>query len=276
MIDVVDDADVVLGVVVAVQSSGVLGDGALPGDRQREHQRVQARVVEPLADEPAGCEDDPRFIGREDRIGGASCPCAEPAVEYDNPIRVFGHQLRKREEVFAALGQDEREASLTELCERVARDASGTPFVAGDSTKDLLDAGLGRQQARVEPSVLGKQDATDGRLDRNRRRDRVSHSPALHRQDRVMAVAALGCRRQPSEASRAEFSQHAFGGEGGNVMTLVDDNVSVAAGPIEALARDRLDHRDVDPACARLADAGPDIRSVEVEDLGESGDPLLE
>lgn len=77
-------------------------------------------------------------------------------------------------------------------------------------------------------------------------------------------------------AVRHTITQHTFGGEGGNVMTLVDDNVSVAAGPIEALARDRLDHCDVDPACARLADAGPDVRSVEVEDLGESGDPLLE
>jgi len=47
-----------------VQTSGVPGHRALPSDRNREHERVQARVVEALADVAAGGEHDARLITR--------------------------------------------------------------------------------------------------------------------------------------------------------------------------------------------------------------------
>jgi len=42
VVDVVEDSDLVLGVVVAVQSAGVLGHRFLPGDRHSEHERVES------------------------------------------------------------------------------------------------------------------------------------------------------------------------------------------------------------------------------------------
>jgi hypothetical protein len=59
-------------------------------------------------------------------------------------------------------------------------------------------------------------------------------------------------------------------------MALVDDDVAVPVVLIEAPARDRLDHRHVDPACSRLVDARPDIGGIDVEELGKPGHPLLE
>jgi hypothetical protein len=60
-----------LTVVEAVQPSGVLGDGPAPRHRKREHQRVQARVVEPFAHVLAGRQEDAFLIrwNRRELIG---------------------------------------------------------------------------------------------------------------------------------------------------------------------------------------------------------------
>src|SRR3954469_14161748 len=120
------------------------GHRALPGDRQREHERVQAWVVEPFSDEPTGGEEDPRFVGREHRICGASRPDAKPAVQDGKTIGLLGDQGRERVEVFATLGEDERVATLAQFAERVKGDPSRALLVAGDGAENLLDAGLRR------------------------------------------------------------------------------------------------------------------------------------
>lgn len=54
LVDVIDDPDLVLVIVMAVQTSGVLGHRSPPSDRHREHQGVQAWIVEPLAEVTTG------------------------------------------------------------------------------------------------------------------------------------------------------------------------------------------------------------------------------
>lgn len=60
VIDVVDDPDFVLGFVVAVKASCVLGHRPLPGDRHGEHEGVEPRVVEALADIATDSENNAR------------------------------------------------------------------------------------------------------------------------------------------------------------------------------------------------------------------------
>ena len=48
-VDVIEDADVTLAGVEAMQAPGVLDEGPLPRDRQRQEERVKPRIVEPLS-----------------------------------------------------------------------------------------------------------------------------------------------------------------------------------------------------------------------------------
>jgi hypothetical protein len=48
-----------------MQPACVLHERPLPGDRQREKQRVEARIVEALADVAAGGQDQPLLAGRD-------------------------------------------------------------------------------------------------------------------------------------------------------------------------------------------------------------------
>ena len=62
---VVVDPDLGLARVEAMQPAGVLDEGALPRDRQRQKERVQAGVVEALANVPTRGQDEALFVGRE-------------------------------------------------------------------------------------------------------------------------------------------------------------------------------------------------------------------
>src|SRR3954447_16967585 len=105
LVDVIDDADLVLGVVVSVQPTGVLRRRALPSDRHREYERVQARVVEPLTDIPARREHYARPVAGEHVAGAASRLDAHAAVQNDDAVGLSLEELGDRVEVFAALGE---------------------------------------------------------------------------------------------------------------------------------------------------------------------------
>jgi hypothetical protein len=55
-IDVVVYPNLVFVGVSPVQSSGILLERAAPGDRAREKERVEPRIIEPFSDESPGCE----------------------------------------------------------------------------------------------------------------------------------------------------------------------------------------------------------------------------
>ena len=57
-VGVVVDSHLALAFAQTVQPARVLGDGAAPRHGKRQKQRVQARIVEALADVPAGGKDD--------------------------------------------------------------------------------------------------------------------------------------------------------------------------------------------------------------------------
>ena len=67
-----------------VQTPGVLDERPLPRNRHREEERVQARVVEPLADEPPRGEEQPflRLGNARELLGGrAPLPASHPPAE---------------------------------------------------------------------------------------------------------------------------------------------------------------------------------------------------
>lgn len=62
-IDEVHDLYMRLAAVLAMESTGVLLQGALPRDRHRQHQRVERRMFESLAYQLTGSHEVPPQVG---------------------------------------------------------------------------------------------------------------------------------------------------------------------------------------------------------------------
>ena len=62
LIDIVDDENVGLPVMLAMQTADILGQRALPGDGHRQEQRIEPLIVEALANIAPGSKDKPFLI----------------------------------------------------------------------------------------------------------------------------------------------------------------------------------------------------------------------
>jgi hypothetical protein len=99
-----------LAVVEAVKSSGVLRDGAAPGDGHGEEESVESGIVEAFADKLSGGKDDARFVlgdGRELLHSGAEGFLSEAPFEGDEVLNFFLQQGGQELKVFGSLGEDE-------------------------------------------------------------------------------------------------------------------------------------------------------------------------
>jgi hypothetical protein len=78
--------------------------------------------------------------------------------------------------------------------------------------------------------------------------------PALHEDDRVMAILARHRGREPKDIARLVSARDQLEADGRKMMAFVDDQVAVIGDEVAnlAIANEALDQRDVDPPC-RLA-----------------------
>ena len=72
--------------------------------------------------------------------------------------------------------------------------------------------------------------------------------PALHEDDRVVAILAGDGRRQPEHEPRLGLSRDLLEAVGRQVMALVDDQVAVVGDAIvdDALSDEALNHGDIE------------------------------
>ena len=92
-VGVVVDAHLALAFAQTVQPARVLRDGAAPRHGKRQKQRVQARIVEPLSDVPAGGKDDAGLIARNGGklLGNCLLPLlAQPRAQDDKMTHICG------------------------------------------------------------------------------------------------------------------------------------------------------------------------------------------
>ena len=95
-----------------------------------------------------------------------------------------------------------------------------------------------------------------------------------------MSVTPAWCRGQTRDVARLHLAHHSFERDRGDVVTFVDDHVTVVGHPVVHLvaARQALDHGDIElavrftPSCSDLAN----VPGFEVQEQRELGDPLLE
>jgi len=80
--------------------------------------------------------------------------------------------------------------------------------------------------------------------------DTMPDRPALHDHDRVVPVFADGGRCHPGDVAGLDLLHHGLKAEGGNVVALVDQDVTVIGHQIShrSPVLQALQHRDVDPA----------------------------
>ena len=108
----------------------------------------------------------------------------------------------------------------------------------------------------------------------------VPNGPALHEDDRMMAVlAGHGCGQAYNEPGLG-LARHALEALRGDVVTFIDDHVSVLADAVidDALANKAVNNGDVEGACSTVpatADASDRLRR-NAEESRETIDPLIE
>ena len=101
----------------------------------------------------------------------------------------------------------------------------------------------------------------------------VPHGPALHEDDRMMAVPARNGRRQPEHIPGLRAARHRLETHGGKVVALVDHKLPVVGDD----AHQALDHADIDEAAwlALAAADLPDGGCGQIEECRELRDPLI-
>ena len=194
----IDDPYVGLASVLPVQASGVLLQSALPGHRHGQHQRVERRVIEALANQLPRRKKDARRVGRQ-------------CIQVSNQRRslLSGHSTVQNErrglqsikgcldriKVFSTFGQDQHLAPLPEGIAHLVGDSFSSGPVIGEMPKNVLDACIGRQ---VDPCEARTRQHFEIVRCTDWLRRRVSDRPALHEDDGLLTITADGrCRQSP-------------------------------------------------------------------------------
>src|SRR5208282_4248816 len=108
----------------AVETTGVLDQGTLPGNRQREEKCVEPRVVEALADVAPGRKHEP-FLALRNRcelvLDSAPRPGGHATLEHDKMAGEFLEPGGEVVEVIFPLSKEDRRSSLFERLKDVVQ-----------------------------------------------------------------------------------------------------------------------------------------------------------
>jgi hypothetical protein len=132
--------------VLAVQAAGVLLEGALPRDRHRQDQSVERRVVESLANQLAGGQQDARRVWRQRfqcRQHGRALLLRRTALQRDQVLDQPAQGRIDCGEMLRALGQDQNLPPLQIGVDDLPDDAGRTSVIDRQCPEDLLDSGVG-------------------------------------------------------------------------------------------------------------------------------------
>ena len=146
--------------------------------------------------------------------GSSPASSCSPAGANAHPA-VQRHELRcrvaqeggERVEVRAALGQHERETPCCQLGQDVVGDPARALWIGRDRPEDLLDVRVGRQGRGIEVGASLDDDPAHRAADIRLAAERMAHGPALHRDDRVMAVAPTRRRGQAGDVAARDLAQ---------------------------------------------------------------------
>jgi len=110
--------------------------------------------------------------------------------------------------------------------------------------------------------------------------DREANGAELHLDDGVVTIPALGSRRKSDKIPGLDLGEHLFEGERRNMVTFIDDHVTVAGDDVVDLpvTDNTLDHGDIDVLCwpaLPTTNLAYSLR-IEPEEQGDLCAPLIE
>jgi len=233
-----------------VQTTGVLDQGSLPGDRQREEKRVEPRVVEALADVTPGRKHEAFLAFRNRRellLHSAPRLGAHATLEHDKMAREFLKPGCEVIEMIFPLREEDRRSSLFERLEHVVQNEAVALLVSRSRRVQLLDARCAAIHFRLKLRV------TDDEFVRERALgclalciNREANGAELHIGDGMVTIPALPSCSEPNDVARFNLGKHALERRRRQVVALVDDDLPVVRDQILDLltAHKALDHRD--------------------------------
>src|SRR5229473_450857 len=237
-----------------MQAPGVLDEGPLPGDGQRQKKRIEPRIVEPLTDVPADGEQEPFLSGRDGRepvTHVAAYLASHPSLQHDEMPRKRSELAREILEMIPALGQEDRGAPICEGTDDIVEDHYVARLVLRQRPVETLDTSVGGSGRKAEGGLAHDEPMLERALARLCLCiHREAHWTKLHLGDWMVPIASLGRRGQPDDVTRLRRRQYALERDRREMVALIDDDLPIAGHEIcdGLLAHQALDHRDVDPA----------------------------
>ena len=286
-VGVIVDAHLTLAFAQTVQPARVLRDSAAPRHGKRQEQRVQARIVEALADVPTSGKDDARLIARNgsELLGNGPLPLlARPRAQDDKMTHIGGQQLCKALKMICSFREHERRAAALHGLGHVVADAAVAQLVIDQFPNQRLELDP-RVRFGAAARLEGRRPHENPVLERpghclRLRVHAVAHRPALHENNGMVAVLAFHGRRQPDDEPRFGPTRHLLEALGRQMMALVDDELAIVGDLVgnHALVDQALNEGDVDPPVrpsSSAADAA-DRAGRQTEESRQPFDPLVE
>ena len=202
-------------------------------------------------------------------------------MENDEVRYLISDGLGDSVEMLAAFSQDDEGPILANELANVRDDQAKPVVVICERAVDLLNRRLGGENARVELGIPADHAPPQSLSFASRGpADDMADGPALHRDDRLVTIAPVWCRRQACDVSGRDSREHTFDLDGWYVMAFVDDDVAVGADEVPQViaSREGLNHRDID-SVRQSAAAGaepPDRLRCETQEPAQPFAPLLD
>nr|VFK56067.1 MAG: hypothetical protein BECKTC1821F_GA0114240_10093 [Candidatus Kentron sp. TC] len=203
--------------------AGILRQRSLPGNGQRQKQRIQPGQIEALADIFAGGHDNLGF--RELFVGDFALPGAHGPAQYDDVESSPGEQFREALGVFPSLRQNQGMAFGLDTCRNVVDDPKVTLAVLHQPAAYLGDAWRIGKVGR-----LIAQPVDDDRLVESGfvfRPDFMTDGSRQHEHDLLVAVLPVGRGGQAQDILCAHLVQRHLEAWGQDVVAFIDDDLSV-------------------------------------------------
>ena len=207
-INIIDDKDIGLSGVSPVQSSHILSQRPLPGNRHRQEERIEARVIKPLPDAASCRHDEALRLLRHGQCRVRLLPLGRrlATVQDRDILDESGKAFLQIEKVIFAFGQDDRRSPAFESLEDVVEDEVVACVIPRERGIDLRHRrafrrgyGDGQLEAR-RPISNPMTNAALGGLSAGV--ELMADRTALHEDDRVMPVLTGDRRGQPQNEPR--------------------------------------------------------------------------
>ena len=229
-IDIIVDADLGFTFVETMQASGVLVQPALPGNRHRQEERIQARFIESFADERTGRNDCKRSIYRRFTDFPqlfSFCLPTQPTRNRHHIRDFLSQQLFQPFHMRHTFRQDNGVPALAVVFDDIRNQFAVTLFILKNLLINLLKGHL-LPDCRIERCELHPYFVVERPCLRLLFRIiLIADRSALHKDNLLQAIFSSRCGRQTIDVLRRGCLQSLLETDRRQMVALIDDDHTV-------------------------------------------------